>query len=82
MKRMKKYFGSMLALVIACLTASAIANASDTMTTEVQIAIESSDVAGADSASSDGQRRNADEVQGTEKHNPCRPGMLGISGDT
>ena len=66
MKRMKKYFGSILALAIACLTAGSIANASDTMTTEVQIAIESSDVAGADSGTSDNKIRKTDEVQGTE----------------
>lgn len=66
MKRIKKYFGSMMALAIACLTVGFISNASDTMSTEVQIAIESSDIAGSDNGMSSNKMKKTDKVQDTE----------------
>ena len=44
MKRMKKYLGCMFALVIMCLAVGAIANASDSMSAEIWIEVESSDI--------------------------------------
>lgn len=74
MKRVKKYVGSMLALLIACLTVGSVANASDAMSTEIRIAIESSTITGRNDDTPSDKTRKTDEVQGTDKVSSVQTG--------
>ena len=66
MNNIKKYFGSVFVLLIACLSVGLYVKASSPVSTEVQIAIEASEVSG--------ETRNVENTQDSESSKGVQTG--------
>lgn len=69
MRTMRKYFGKILVLLIACLTIGGVVNAAESISTEVQIAVEASETSMASGTNNNQRMTGANGVQTGDKTN-------------
>lgn len=74
MKRIKKCLGNMFVLLIACLSVGALVSASNSMSTEVQIAIEGSDIPEGSGDGTNEQTRKAEYTHEAEDRKSVQTG--------